>query len=284
MTTNNDLHRVPVINLEMNVVYGCNLKCEYCTHLGRFMKGMVPLDELLYWYRSWNTKIHPQNVRIMGGEPLLHPHLEAILQETRHHWADSRIELITNGLLLPKMKSFLFETIREVRAAVTVSKHFDDVYYNTAFKTGLAVLQNHGIRPNISKNHQRWMKCYRIDANGDAHPHHSDPQKAWKICYVKNRCTTLLNNCLYRCPQLGCFAFAAQMGFVPDDWQKVLDYKPLLPSCSQEELKTFMHGGWCEQCGICPEEFQYADPYEKLNVFGLSQFQKLYCEENNKPT
>jgi organic radical activating enzyme len=245
------------------------------------MKGMVPLEELLYWYRSWNTKIRPQNVRIMGGEPLLHPHLETILHETRHHWTDSRIELITNGLLLPKMKPSLYETIKEVRAAVTVSKHFDDVHYNALLETGLQTLRCHGIRPNISKSHQRWMKCYRIDANGSVHPHHSDPEKAWKICYVKNRCTTLLNNQLYRCPQLGCFAHAAKQGFVPDDWQVVLDYKPLSPSCTQEELEAFMHAGWCEQCCVCPEEFQFADPYEIINLFGLPITRNIFCGGTN---
>jgi len=277
MTTQNETHRVPVTNLEMNVSFGCNLKCEYCTHLGRFMKGIVPLEDLLLWYRSWNRKIHPKNIRIMGGEPLLHPHLEAVLYETRKHWDDSRIELVTNGLLFPKMNHSVFTTFREIRAHVTVSRHFDDPYYNSMFAAGIGALKKHGIEPHITQSNQHWMKCYCIDEQGRASPFQSDPEKAWKICYVKNLCTTLIDNCLYRCPQIGCFSYAVKQGFVSDAWNVVLDYKPLPPSCTQEELEAFMCGGACEQCSICPEKFEHASMYEKLNPFGLPIIRTLFC-------
>jgi len=281
MTIQNQSHRVPVVNLEMNVVYGCNLQCEYCTHLGRFMKGFVPLDELLLWYQSWNPKIRPHTVRIMGGEPLLHPHLESVLYETRNHWQDSCVELITNGLLFPKMKSSIFTALKEIGASVKVSKHYNDPSFNVMFNAGIDILQQHGIEPHITKSHWSWMKCYRLDEQGHAVPYQNDPEKAWKICYVKNRCTTLIDNCLYRCPQLACFAYAVRKGFVSDDWKVVLNYKPLTPACTQKELETFMQGDACEQCSICPEEFQHADRYEKLNLFGLPTAQKLFCGDTN---
>jgi hypothetical protein len=106
--------------------------------------------------------------------------------------------------------------------------------------------------------------------------------KAWEICYVKNMCTTLIDNCLYRCPQLGCYSHAVKKGFVSEDWKIVLDYEPLTPSCTQEELEAFMRGGACEQCSICPEEFLYADMYEKINLFGLPLTKKLFCGETNQ--
>ena len=101
------------------------------------MKGIVPLEELLHWYQSWNTKTHPNNVRVMGGEPLLHPHLATILYETRKHWQNSRVELITNGLLLQKMKPAIFTALKEIGANVTMSKHFDDPCYNSMFTAGI---------------------------------------------------------------------------------------------------------------------------------------------------
>ena len=281
MTQSNQPHRVQVTNLEMNVAYGCNLKCEYCTHLGRFMKGIVPLEELLLWYRSWNRKIRPKNVRVMGGEPLLHPNLGSILYETRNHWQDSRIELITNGLLLPKMKPSVFSALKEIGADVTVSRHFDDPYYNPMLTAGIEALKTHGIESRVTQSNWFWMKCYRIKDQGHAVPYQSDPAKAWRICYVKNMCTTLLDNCLYRCPQLGCYSYAVQKGFVSDDWKVVLDYKPLPHSCTQDELEAFMKDGVCEQCSICPEEFQYADMYEKINLFGLPSTRKLFCGDTN---
>jgi hypothetical protein len=282
MTTSTETHRVPVINLEMNVSYGCNLQCEYCTHLGRFMKGVVTLDELLFWYRSWNTKIRPSNVRIMGGEPLLHPELEKIIYETKEHWKDSNVELITNGLLLPQMSPCIFAAMKATEATVAISRHFDDPFYNSAFETGINSLRNHGMEPRISHSTGHWVKCYRIDEQGHRSPYKSDPEKAWNNCGVKNLCTTLLDNYLYRCPQLGCYSYAVKKGFVSfDDWKVALDYKPLPHSCTSEELEAFMNGGACEQCSICPEEFQCANMYEKINLFGLPLTRNRFFGDNN---
>ena len=275
--------RVRVINLEMNIVYACNLKCEYCTHLGRLMKGLVPFNDLLTWYKTWNSKIHPDNVRIMGGEPLLHPDLEKIIYETRAHWKSSCIELITNGLLLTKMKNDIFTAIKETETNVTISKHFDDPYYNRMLGKGIVALKYHGIMPQLSQSNKLWMKCYQINSEGVRKPYRSDPQKAWNICYVKNLCTTLLDNKLYRCPQLGCYSHARKMGWIDQGWETVLDYKPLTPECTRDELVDFITMGACDQCSICPEEFQYADMYEKVNLFGLSSFQKhFFCAENHE--
>jgi hypothetical protein len=277
-----ETHRVRVINLEINVAYGCNIKCEYCSHLGRFIKGVVPLDDILHWYRCWNPKILPKNVRIIGGEPLLHPHLESILLETRSHWLDSKVELVTNGLLLPRLNDAVFSTLKTIGANVTVSKHFDDPHYNAMFAAGIDSLRGRGIEPHIINSNQFWRKCYRIVERGCAAPDQSDPGKAWRIFFLKNICTTLLDNCLYRCPLLGCYSYAVKNGFVPfDGWKVVLDYKPLEASCSSKDLEEFMNGGVCEQCSICPEKFQYADMYEKLNLFGLPVAQKLFCGDIN---
>jgi hypothetical protein len=248
------------------------------------MKGIVPLDDLLLWYRSWNQKIHPKTVRVMGGEPLLHPHLETILYETRRHWQDSRIELVTNGLLLPKMEHSVFTALKEINAETCVSRHFDDPCYNLMFDAGIEALRKHGIEPRITKSHWHWQKCYRYNEQGQAVPYQSDPVKAWKNCYVKNLCITLLDNCLYRCPQLGCYSYAVKQGFVSDEWKVVLDYDPLTPSCTRADLEAFMRRGVCDQCSICPEKFQYANMYEKINLFGLPLTRKLFCGDPSHET
>ena len=179
MTHSSKSHRVHIPGLEINISYGCNLKCEYCTHLGRYMKGIVPLEELLHWYRTWSQKIYPHRIRILGGEPLLHPHLETVLHETRNYWKDSHIELITNGLLLPKMKPSVFTALKQAKTEVAVSKHFDDPNYNLIFESGITTLREHGIEPRISQSHWFWTKYYRINDQGRAVPFQNAPEKAW---------------------------------------------------------------------------------------------------------
>jgi hypothetical protein len=233
------------------------------------MKGIVPLEELKSWYQTWNRKILPQNVRIMGGEPLLHPDLEDIVEVTRFYWPDSTVELITNGLLVNRITPELLDSMKRNCVTATVSRHFDDPHYDKLYSFVLEKFEQAGIPCTGQMSVWNWMKCYRIDEMGRAMPYQSDPQKAWKICYVRNLCATLINNKLYRCPQLGCYSYACEMGFVSDDWKTVLDYQPLTPECTAQEIEDFMNREACPQCSICPETFEYADMYEKLNPFGI---------------
>jgi len=74
----------------------CNLACTYCNEFDDFSKP-VPLGEMLRridCLASMGTTL----VTISGGEPLLNPHLEAIIARIRHHGILAG--LITNGYLL----------------------------------------------------------------------------------------------------------------------------------------------------------------------------------------
>jgi len=267
--------RVEIPNLEINVVLGCNLKCEYCSHFGRYMKGIVPLEELVQWYETWSPKIIPKTVKLLGGEPLLHPDMTSVLEETRRLWPDSRIELVTNGLPAPMTDQRLFFTICKHDVHVVISRHFDDPHYNRIFTQAIETFRMAGIEPHITQSNLYWTKYYRMDDQGKPVPYQSDPQKAWNNCYVKNQCTTLMDNKLYRCPQLGCGTHARQKRELSDAWDTVLEYRPLLPDCTSGDIREFIHAGACEQCGICPETFEYTDMYEKINPFGLYSIEKM---------
>ena len=74
----------------------CNLACTYCNEYDDFSPP-VPTDEMLRRIDRLaylNTAI----VTISGGEPLMHPELETIIQRIRHHGMIAG--LITNGYLL----------------------------------------------------------------------------------------------------------------------------------------------------------------------------------------
>jgi len=241
------------------------------------MKGMVSLKELVLWYDSWHNRIRPEYVNVMGGEPLLHPELETILAETKKYWPDSRIDLITNGLLIGKMPDSLFSVLRDLDVRVRVSKHFDDPHFDRIYRKNIGILCREGIPYLEINSASGWLKFYRLDRHGNAFPYQSDSEKAWKICYVKGLCITLLDNKLYQCPQLACYAHAVRNGYVSDKWKVVLDYQPLSPDCTCEELETFVKGNRCEQCSICPEEFEHVGAYEKMNPFGRQTFLETIC-------
>ena len=74
----------------------CNLSCTYCNEWDDYSKP-VPLEEMyrrLDRLASFGTTI----ITISGGEPMLHPELDAIIRRIRDHYII--VGLITNGYFL----------------------------------------------------------------------------------------------------------------------------------------------------------------------------------------
>jgi MoaA/NifB/PqqE/SkfB family radical SAM enzyme len=78
----------------------CNLACTYCNEYDDFSPP-VPTEEM---FRRIDRLAYLQTaiVTISGGEPLMHPEIEAIIRRIRHHGMIAGI--ITNGYLLTPKK------------------------------------------------------------------------------------------------------------------------------------------------------------------------------------
>ena len=74
----------------------CNLSCAYCNEYDDFSKPVATADILRRVDRL--AELGTSVVTISGGEPLLHPDLDRIIQRIRHH--GSIATLIANGYLL----------------------------------------------------------------------------------------------------------------------------------------------------------------------------------------
>jgi MoaA/NifB/PqqE/SkfB family radical SAM enzyme len=74
----------------------CNLSCAYCNEYDDH-SAPVPVDEMLRRIDHL-ARLGTSIVTISGGEPLLHPDLDAIIARIRHH--GRMAGMITNGYLL----------------------------------------------------------------------------------------------------------------------------------------------------------------------------------------
>src|SRR5919198_3949427 len=74
----------------------CNLACKYCNEFDDFSKP-VP-TELMFQRVDKLGELGTSVITISGGEPLLHPELDAIISRIRHRGIVAG--LITNGYLL----------------------------------------------------------------------------------------------------------------------------------------------------------------------------------------
>ncbi len=78
----------------------CNLACAYCNEYDDF-SSPVPTDEMIRRIDRL-AYLKTSIVTISGGEPLLHPEIEKIIQRIRHH--GMLAGMITNGYLLTPKK------------------------------------------------------------------------------------------------------------------------------------------------------------------------------------
>jgi MoaA/NifB/PqqE/SkfB family radical SAM enzyme len=74
----------------------CNLSCTYCNEYDDFSKP-VPIAEMLRRIDHL-ARLGALSVHLSGGEPLLHPDVDEIIQRIRHHGMSAG--LLTNGYLL----------------------------------------------------------------------------------------------------------------------------------------------------------------------------------------
>lgn len=111
--------------IEMHVTDHCNLNCKGCSHFSsvspdRFadaaevQRDFARLAELF-------ADIHI--IRLMGGEPLLHPRLTEIIVSARRAFPKAQVMLVTNGLLLTRQPDSLWESLAAERVDISISAY-----------------------------------------------------------------------------------------------------------------------------------------------------------------
>lgn len=112
-----DLSKKPLLRyVEFHLVDYCNLNCKGCTHFSNIChvekrESTVSIDNLERQFKRLKALCDVAVIRLMGGEPLMHPQLEKILPIMRKIFPSARIFLVTNGLLLSKLPPSTFECI-----------------------------------------------------------------------------------------------------------------------------------------------------------------------------
>src|SRR5579862_1298629 len=92
------VEKYPLI-MELEPLFACNLKCAGCgkiQHPASVLKQRMPVEQAIAAIEEANAPM----VSIAGGEPLMHPQIEVIVQELIKR--KKFVFLCTNAVLLPK--------------------------------------------------------------------------------------------------------------------------------------------------------------------------------------
>jgi len=242
-------------NLEIHAAHGCNLHCEACTHYGdRSRDGIVPVAVAESWMRPWADRLRPTVFSILGGEPALNPDLPAFVAMTAALWPDSRLQVVSNGLILdrhPELPAVLADT----GAKLAISIHHDSERYRQALEPVRALVaqweSRYRIRVEWRRSHAIWRRTYRVDGAGRMLPFADSPKGAFAACRSAS-CPNIFEGRLWKCPNLAYLNLPSVREGLGEEWAEVLAFTPLAPDCSEEALTTLLAKRPDPVCTMCP--------------------------------
>ncbi|MDR0613358.1 MAG: radical SAM protein [Dysgonamonadaceae bacterium] len=179
--------------VEVYLVDHCNLKCAGC---GVFspLAGDKYLDISMYQRDcqrlSELTGGGIEVIRLVGGEPTLHPKLPDICAVTREYFKISKIQMVTNGILLSKKEDAFWKMCKEHKIDIQISEY--PITINIAKILEKASLHDVVIEFTGTKTNSMWRMKLDIEGKQDA-------EKSFKKCWMGNTCVTISGGRLYTC-------------------------------------------------------------------------------------
>lgn len=243
--------------LEVHVVHTCNLHCDGCKHYSNYNHS-GRLDPATYrdWITGWAKKIKPQKMRLLGGEPTLHPDLISFLYITREIWPETSIFITTNGYFLDR-HPLLFEAMKDTNTRLSMSIHSNDPAYRAKTDPIRNAIRKHrdenGIDLMETDVTEVWTKNY-LGTGATMKPYQDrSPEESWTHCSAKN-CMQLHENRLWKCGPLAYLGMQLEkFDLLEDpDWSPYLNYKSLGLEATPQEMRAFLSKGAEDACAMCP--------------------------------
>lgn len=258
-----------VESLEIHASHACNLACESCSHFSDMKIGKnVPFDEIRDGMANWSGRLKPKRFTVLGGEPALNPELSRIISECRKQWVFSELMLVSNGFHLARHED-LGSVLAATKCRLEISVHHDGEEYLEKLKPVKELTKSwkkkHGVNAYYRPSATHWRRTF-VGSGKNMKPFKDgDPNASYDVCVAK-RCKQILDGKIYKCPQLAYLTkYNNKYGFLDNnpEWEQYLNYRPLWPTASDEEVKQFFSLGVEPYCSMCPSHqrlFQLKNP------------------------
>jgi len=186
------LRRPPKLHrLLYHVTDHCNLNCKGCTHFSNIAEQHFSDLEVYRKDLSRLTEVFSDiaEIYLLGGEPLLHPELASFVAATRASFPRSRINVMTNGVLVSRMPEEFWEVMRAADAWLLC-----DDYPVGATKSELdALIRGHDVNVEWTDPREEFFKL-PIDLDGT-----QDSATSFRQCRGVMNCPVLKDGRLYPC-------------------------------------------------------------------------------------
>ena len=153
-------------SLETHLVDHCNLQCKGCSHFAPLVKDKIFTDIEIFKRDFNRIKQLFENVyeiRLMGGEPLLHPELTDFCDFIRNLYPKTKVSIYTNGILLLKMPDEFWKECSRNNILVKIT------YYPIGLKVAeiKQKAKANNVRLKIPRQIKYFFKHLNIDGDSD---------------------------------------------------------------------------------------------------------------------
>lgn len=197
--------------LEIPITTKCSLKCKKCSNLIPCYQKRSDYD-INILLKSLNRFLDCINyivfIRILGGEPFLNKDLYKILDELLKSNKIQRIEIVTNGTIVPKDKKLL-EVLKNNRIIVSISQ-YPMVNYNKL----VLFLKKNNIRYRIDEMN------FWLDYGEPYKRNKSVGMLTKQFAKCNNVCKSLINGQLHLCPRS---SHGTDLGIITNNREDYLD-------------------------------------------------------------
>ena len=183
-----------ILDYEVQLVEHCNLNCKSCSHFSPLCEEeFLDLKEYEKDCQRLSTLFESEAnfIRLMGGEPLLHPEIEKFFYITRNCFPNAIIDLDTNGILVLSMKKEFWKGMRENNINLTITKYPIKIDYDEIKKKCKEEKVNFRF---FDEQPVREFTHLSLDLEG-----RGKIEKNFLCCYLANSCHTLKHGKMYTC-------------------------------------------------------------------------------------
>lgn len=181
--------------LEYHLVHSCNLKCAGCSHYSSLLdkltfisKEQIEIEMNLLRTRT-NNGDALRWLRLLGGEPLLHPDLTDCLNIIRNIFPKTRVTLVTNGINLHKMSDTFYKVCQYNDIEILVTD-----YGLIDINNVLHLIKSKGVKIDIYQTCRDWyFQNIRLT---------EEINDCFNQCYHRKQCINYKEEKIFLCPQM----------------------------------------------------------------------------------
>jgi len=235
----------------VHVAEHCNLNCKGCNHFSSLAKEefLKPEEFERDFKRLAELTKKIFTIKILGGEPLLHPRLTEFFDIARKYFPSAPIQVTTNGILLTKQPEEFWKNCRKNKITVAISRY--PVKLNDEEIKKIARTHKVKLLYNGTASEYRMCKL-PLDLSGS-----QDMKKSFQKCAISwGCCVTLRGGKIFTC------CIAAHIKFFNEYFKQNLtvsgeDYVDIFNINSIKEIIGFLEKPFpfCRYCKTSETKF-----------------------------